>query len=182
LIAITPIHADWVYNAPSRRSHMAKAKQLTVSCENRPGALAQLTKCWATRKVNTFAFLTTTSGTEGPVQLVVDTRRRRRRPWRVPRSRTRRPTFCTLNSPTCLELWRVSPASWPPRRSTSPPATPPPRRAPRRPAWRWGSRIWRKPLAGGSRSPQGGYDKRRKHTRGCRTLAPIQATVSRQTT
>jgi len=51
---------------------MAKAKQLTVSCENRPGALAQLTKVLGDAKVNILAFLTTTSGTEGPVQLVVD--------------------------------------------------------------------------------------------------------------
>jgi hypothetical protein len=51
---------------------MAKAKQLTVSCENRPGALAQITKVLGEAKVNILAFLTTTSGTEGPVQLVVD--------------------------------------------------------------------------------------------------------------
>jgi len=51
---------------------MAKAKQLTVSCENRPGALARITKVLGEAKVNILAFLTTTSGSEGPVQLVVD--------------------------------------------------------------------------------------------------------------
>lgn len=51
---------------------MPKAKQLTISCENRPGALAQIAKVLGDAKVNILAFLTTTSGTEGSVQLVVD--------------------------------------------------------------------------------------------------------------
>ncbi len=51
---------------------MAKTKQLTVSCENRPGTLAQLAKVLGDAKVNILAFLTTTSGTEGSVQVVVD--------------------------------------------------------------------------------------------------------------
>jgi len=36
------------------------------------GALAKVTKVLGEAKVNVLAFLTTTSGTEGPVQLVVD--------------------------------------------------------------------------------------------------------------
>ena len=51
---------------------MAKAKQLTVSCENRPGTLAQVARVLGDAKVNILAFLTTTSGTEGTVQVVVD--------------------------------------------------------------------------------------------------------------
>ena len=60
-------------NARSRRSDpMPKAKQLTVSCENRPGTLAQVARVLGDAKVNILAFLTTTSGTEGSVHLVVD--------------------------------------------------------------------------------------------------------------
>ena len=51
---------------------MAKAKQLTVSCENRPGRLAHVARILGDAKVNIMAFLTTTSGTEGSVQVVVD--------------------------------------------------------------------------------------------------------------
>jgi hypothetical protein len=51
---------------------MPKAKQLTVSCENRPGTLAQIAKAIGDAKVNILAFLTTTSGAEGSVQVVVD--------------------------------------------------------------------------------------------------------------
>ncbi len=51
---------------------MAKAKMLTVSCENRPGTLAHLARVLGDAKVNVLAFLTTTSGTEGSVQLLVD--------------------------------------------------------------------------------------------------------------
>ncbi len=51
---------------------MAKAKMLTVSCENRPGTLAHVARIVGDAKVNILAFLTTTSGTEGAVQLVVD--------------------------------------------------------------------------------------------------------------
>jgi len=51
---------------------MAKAKMLTVSCENRPGTLAHLARVVGDAKVNILAFLTTTSGAEGSVQLVVD--------------------------------------------------------------------------------------------------------------
>ena len=51
---------------------MAKAKQLTVSCENRPGTLAHVARALGDAKVNILSFLTTTSGAEGSVQLVVD--------------------------------------------------------------------------------------------------------------
>lgn len=51
---------------------MAIAKQLTVPCENRPGTLAQVARVLGDAKVNILAFLTTTSGTEGSVQVVVD--------------------------------------------------------------------------------------------------------------
>jgi len=55
---------------------MAKAKRFTVSCQNRPGGLAHVTKVLGDAGVNILAFLTTTSGTEGPVQLVVDNPRK----------------------------------------------------------------------------------------------------------
>jgi hypothetical protein len=52
---------------------MPKAKQLNVFCEDRPGGLAQIAKVLSDAKVNIFAFLTATSGTEeGSVRLVVD--------------------------------------------------------------------------------------------------------------
>jgi hypothetical protein len=51
---------------------MAKAKQLTIPCENRPGTLAHIARTLGDAKVNILAFLTTTSGTEGSVQVVVD--------------------------------------------------------------------------------------------------------------
>ena len=51
---------------------MPKAKQLTVSWENRPGTLAQIARVLGDAKVNILAFVTSTSGTEGSVQVVVD--------------------------------------------------------------------------------------------------------------
>jgi hypothetical protein len=51
---------------------MSKAKELTLRCENRPGTLAQIARVLGDAKVNILAFLTTTSGTEGTVQVVVD--------------------------------------------------------------------------------------------------------------
>src|SRR6266705_1949222 len=51
---------------------MAKAKQLTVSCENRPGTLAHVARILGDAKVNILTFLTTTLGAEGSVQLLVD--------------------------------------------------------------------------------------------------------------
>lgn len=51
---------------------MPKAKQLTIPCENRPGALAHIAKILGDSKANILGFLTGTSGAEGWVQLVVD--------------------------------------------------------------------------------------------------------------
>ncbi len=51
---------------------MPKAKQLTIPCENRPGALAHIAKILGDSKVNILGFLTGTSGAEGWVQLVAD--------------------------------------------------------------------------------------------------------------
>jgi len=51
---------------------MAKAKLLTVLCENRPGSLAHVARVLGDSKVNILALLTTSSGIEGTVQVVVD--------------------------------------------------------------------------------------------------------------
>ena len=51
---------------------MPKAKQLTVSHENRPGMLAEIAKALGDQKVNILSCLTTTSGTEGTTHLLVD--------------------------------------------------------------------------------------------------------------
>ena len=57
---------------------MAKAKQFTVSVENRPETLAHVAKVLGDAKVNILAFLTTTSGAKGSVQVVVDNRNKAR--------------------------------------------------------------------------------------------------------
>ncbi len=51
---------------------MPKAKQLSVRVENRPGTLAHVARVLGDAKVNILAFLTSTLGAEGPVQVVVD--------------------------------------------------------------------------------------------------------------
>ena len=51
---------------------MPKAKQFSVSVENRPGTLAHVTRVPGDAKANILAFLTTTSNTEGAVHVVVD--------------------------------------------------------------------------------------------------------------
>jgi hypothetical protein len=51
---------------------MPKARQLTVSIENRPGTLASVGSALGHAKVNIIAFLSGASGAEGYVQLVVD--------------------------------------------------------------------------------------------------------------
>ena len=51
---------------------MPKAKQLSVSVENRPGTLAQVAKVLGDAKVNILAFFTTTSDSAGVVHVVVD--------------------------------------------------------------------------------------------------------------
>jgi len=51
---------------------MPKAKQLSVHVENRPGTLAHVARALGDARVNILAFLTTTLGAEGSVQVVVD--------------------------------------------------------------------------------------------------------------
>ncbi len=51
---------------------MARVKQLTVSCENRPGTLAHIARVLGDAKVNILACNVATAGAEGAVQLVVD--------------------------------------------------------------------------------------------------------------
>lgn len=51
---------------------MAKAKQLTVSCENRPGTLAHVARVLGDAKVNILAFRVAATDGEGSVQLIVD--------------------------------------------------------------------------------------------------------------
>ena len=51
---------------------MPKARQLSVSVENRPGTLAQVAKVLGDAKVNILAFLTTTSDSAGTAHVVVD--------------------------------------------------------------------------------------------------------------
>lgn len=51
---------------------MPKAKQFSVSVENRPGTLAHVARVLGDAKVNILAFLTTTSNTEGAVHVVVE--------------------------------------------------------------------------------------------------------------
>ena len=51
---------------------MAKVKQLTISLENQPGRLAAVAQALADAKVNIVAFLGSTAGRRGSVQVVVD--------------------------------------------------------------------------------------------------------------
>jgi hypothetical protein len=51
---------------------MPKAKQFSVSHENRPGMLAEIAKALGDQKVSILSCLTTTSGTEGTTHLLVD--------------------------------------------------------------------------------------------------------------
>jgi hypothetical protein len=51
---------------------MAKVKQLTVTLENRPGALAAVARILADAKVNILALLGSTAGPQGSAQFVVD--------------------------------------------------------------------------------------------------------------
>jgi hypothetical protein len=51
---------------------MARAKQLTLSHENRPGMLAHIAQVLGDAKVNILACLTATSGSEGQTHLIVD--------------------------------------------------------------------------------------------------------------
>ena len=51
---------------------MAKVKQLTISLENRPGALAQMAQVLADAKVNVVALLGSSAGAQGSAQVVVE--------------------------------------------------------------------------------------------------------------
>jgi hypothetical protein len=50
---------------------MPKRNQLTISCENRPGTLADLTKILSAAKVNIVAFNAGSAGAMGYIQLIV---------------------------------------------------------------------------------------------------------------
>ncbi len=51
---------------------MPKVKQLTVSCENRPGTLADIAGILGKAKVNILAFNASSAGAMGYIQFVVD--------------------------------------------------------------------------------------------------------------
>ncbi len=51
---------------------MAKATQLTISVENRPGTMAHVARVLGDAKVDIRAFLTTSAGSAGSVEVVVD--------------------------------------------------------------------------------------------------------------
>ena len=55
---------------------MAKTKQLTVSVENRPGAVAEIARTLGNAKVNILSLLATAQGTSGSVELVAEDTRR----------------------------------------------------------------------------------------------------------
>ena len=55
---------------------MAKVKQLTVTLENRPGAVSEIAKTLGNARVNILALLGTAQGTSGVLELVVDDARR----------------------------------------------------------------------------------------------------------
>ena len=55
---------------------MAKTKQLTVTIENRPGAVAGIAKTLGNAKVNILALMGTAQGTSGMVEVVVEDARR----------------------------------------------------------------------------------------------------------
>jgi len=101
---------------------MAKAKQLTVSCENRPGTLAHVARALGDAKVNILSFLTTTSGAEGSVQLVVDNVNKAKKALDGAGLSYAEADVLHVELLTCPERWDTSPESWPPRRSTSRPA------------------------------------------------------------
>jgi hypothetical protein len=55
---------------------MAKIKQFTIAVENRPGAVAEITKALGNAKVNVLSLLGTAQGTSGTIQLVAEDARR----------------------------------------------------------------------------------------------------------
>ena len=55
---------------------MAKIKQLTIAVDNRPGAVAEITKTLGNAKVNVLSLLATAQGSSGTLQLVAEDPRR----------------------------------------------------------------------------------------------------------
>jgi len=55
---------------------MAKTKQLTISVENRPGAVAEIARTLGSAKVNILSLLATAQGTSGSIELVAEDTRR----------------------------------------------------------------------------------------------------------
>jgi hypothetical protein len=58
---------------------MAKVKQITVPCENRPGTLAKITGILGKAKVNILAFNASSAGAMGYIQFIVDNAKKARR-------------------------------------------------------------------------------------------------------
>ena len=101
---------------------MAKAKQLTVSCENRPGTLAHVARALGDAKVNILTFLTTTSGADGSVQVVVDNVRKAKKALEGASLSYTEAEVLRVELPHRAGALDILPESWPPRRSTSRPA------------------------------------------------------------
>ncbi len=59
---------------------MAKAKQLTIQIENRPGTAARVARVLGDARVNILALLGSTQGAQGSVQILVDDAKRLVRP------------------------------------------------------------------------------------------------------
>jgi len=114
---------------------MPKVKELTVLCENRPGTLAQVAKVLGDAKVNILSFLTTTSGTQGSVQVVVDNVNKARKALEGAALSYSEADVLHAELPNVPGALQALQENWPQRRSTSLPATRRPRRARRRPAW-----------------------------------------------
>ena len=84
---------------------MAKAKQLTISAEDRPGTLAKIAKILGDAKVNIVAMNCATFGVHGAVQFVVDnidTARKTLDHLRLPYSEQDVLFLELENSPGCL--------------------------------------------------------------------------------
>lgn len=114
---------------------MPKTKQLTVSCENRPGTLAQIARVLGDAKVNILAFATSTSGTEGSVQVVVDNANKAKKALDGAALSYSEADVLHVELPNLPGALGTLPESWPRRRSTSRPATRRWRKARRRQPW-----------------------------------------------
>ena len=58
---------------------MARIKQITIAVDNRPGAVAEITKTLGNAKVNILSLLATAQGSSGTLQLVAEDSRRAKR-------------------------------------------------------------------------------------------------------